>query len=388
MALLTYDKAILVADDKARKQLTDAMIDWSQHDFERRVDNSTQMFGMEQMMRSIGASGVKGLPALITPDSTKFDRIAAMVAELGDQQTKEAGAQKLVELAKYTASQTWMDKTKPSLEEANKASKIVTNPQQFQAQLTQYQDEALNKVFAAIKRIGTRPAVDYCLTIASDKSQGEKRRQAALAALEGRLDRSVPGDVEKILAIASADDCPDSVRDLAFQRIGEMPREQVIGKLYSMFGAKKWKVRWVSASLVLTMSNTTQLAEFMSKLPAGAAPGFALTEPLSYGGKIDKMQAKDNKSPRDAVMPFLREGGLAARLTALGYFYANGKASDMAIVDAFKAEKTPLPKTDDPEAKWQCDVPKGPEGKETETKDVKTVGDFVVFCVEPAMRNR
>ena len=30
-----------------------------------------------------------------------------------------------------------------------------------------------------------------------------------------------------------------------------------------------------------------------------------MTEPLSYGGKIEKMQVKDNKSPLDAVMPFL-----------------------------------------------------------------------------------
>jgi O-antigen ligase len=47
-----------------------------------------------------------------------------------------------------------------------------------------------------------------------------------------------------------------------------------VALLYSLFLGKKWKVRWVSASLVLTMSNTAQLAEFMSKLPAGAAPGF------------------------------------------------------------------------------------------------------------------
>src|SRR5262249_34060031 len=152
-------------------------------------------------------------------------------------------------------------------------------------QLSQYQEEALTKVFAAIKKVGTRPAVDYCLSVATDRTQSEKRRQAALAALEGRLDRSRPTDVDRVLALASADDVPDSVRDLAFQRVGEMSREQVVGKLYPLFNARKWKVRWVAAGTVLRMSSTDQLPEFMSHLPPGAI-GFAMTEPLSYGQTI------------------------------------------------------------------------------------------------------
>jgi hypothetical protein len=385
MAILTYDKAVIVSDDTARKQLTDALVDWTQRDFERRIDNTTQMFGMEQMMRAIGAPAVKVLPSLITPESTKYDRIAAIVAELGDQPTKEATATKLVDLAKYTGSQAWIDKNKPGVEEANKASKITPTPQQLQQQLSQYQEEALTKVFGAIKKVGTRPAVDYCLSIATDKNLNEKRRQAALAALEGRLDRNRPGDVDKVLALASADDTPDSVRDLAFQRVGEMSRDQVVGKLYSLFNSKKWKVRWVAAGTVLRMSSTDQLPEFMSKLPPGAV-GFAMTEPLSYGQAIGQMTVKGPK-PREAVLPFLKEGNLGARLTALGFFYANGKASDLPVVQPLENERTLVPKNDDPEAKWQCEVPKA-DGKETETKDIKDVGEFVKFCVVPAMKAR
>ena len=386
MAMLTYDKAVLVSDDASRKQLTDALIDWSQHDFEHRLDNSTQMFGMEQMMRTIGAPAVKGLPVLISGEGSKYDRIASLVAELGDQQAKEATAAKLVDLAKQTGSPAWIEKTKPSVVEANRASKIDPTPEQLKKQLEQYQEEALTKIFASIKKVGTRPALDYCLSVAGDKSQNEKRRQAALAAIEGRLDRNNPGDTEKVMALAAADDTPDSVRDLAFQRIGEMPREQVVHKLYGMFNSHKWKVRWVAAGTVLRMSSTDQLAEFMARLPGGLAPGFAMTEPLSYGGLIDKMTVKGPK-PREAVMPFLKEGNLAARLTALGFFYATGKAADAKVLAPLEADRFPVPKTDDPEAKWQCEVPKA-DGKETETKDIKDVGEFVRFCVTPAMKAR
>src|ERR1044071_2652924 len=98
------------------------------------------------------------------------------------------------------------------------------------------------------------------------------------------------------------------------------------------------------------MSSTDQLAEFMGHLPIGLAPGFALTEPLSYGGLIEKMTVKGPK-PRDAVLPFLKEGSLAARLTAMGFFYATGKAADAKVLAPFEQDRYPVPKTDDPEAK-------------------------------------
>jgi len=39
-----------------------------------------------------------------------------------------------------------------------------------------------------------------------------------------------------------------------------MPREQVIGKLFGLFGANEVEVRWTAAGVVLHMSTTTQLA--------------------------------------------------------------------------------------------------------------------------------
>ncbi len=393
-ALLSYDKSTLVTDDATRKKLSDALIDWCQHDFDRRIDNSSQMYGMEQVLRFLRAPAVKGLPALIVPDEPKIDRIAALIAELGDDATKEAASTKLVDVAKAVASPTWIAKKQAAVEEANKAAKITATAAQLAAQMAAYQTEELTRTFAAMKKVGGRAVIGFCLDFASDKGsspvavENEKRRAASMAALEGRLDRNRPDDVQRVLAIAGADDTPDSVRDLAFQRVGEMPREQVVGRLFDLFSSKKWKVRWVSASTVLRMSATPQLGEFMTKLPSGAAAGFALSEPLSYGGLIEKMTVKDGLKARDAATKFLREGSLAAHLTALGWFYANGTPADVAALASFEADATPVPKTDDPDAKWQCDVPKGTDGKETETKPIANLGEFVKFCVEPAMKGR
>ena len=45
----------------------------------------------------------------------------------------------------------------------------------------------------------------------------------------------------------------------------------------------------------------------------------------------------------------------------------------------------------DPDCKWSCEIAK--EGakdpaKERENKDIRTVGDFVRYCIEPAMKER
>ena len=385
-ALLTYDKAVLIADDDQRKQLQDALIRWTLADFDRRIAITQQLYGLEQILRQFGADGVRGVPPLITPDSS-YDKMIALVAELGDQASKDAASKKLVDVGVYTESKAWFDKRKPQVADANKAAGYNVDDAKLTKQVQDYQEEQIIKVFASLKKIGQRPAVEYLFGVAGDKTKPEKRRQAALAALEGRLDRNNANDIARTLAIAGADDTPDAVRELALQRISELPREAVAAKLYDLFNAKKWKIRWVAASTLLKMSAAKDVPDFYNHLPQGAAPGFAISEPLTYGGLIAGMKPPLAK---DAMVASLKSPRLTEKLTALGYFYSVGKAADDAIVAPFLDDKTPVPKTDDkedPDAKWQCTVAKAgaPSG---DPIPVLTVGDFVKNCVQPAMDAR
>ena len=96
------------------------------------------------------------------------------------------------------------------------------------------------------------------------------------------------------------------------------------------------------------------------------------------------MQVKGRSPARRSCPSSRREPG--RRLTALGFFYRRDQGRHAAR-GAVRERQDAAPKIDDAEAKWQCDVPKA-DGKETETKDIKDVGDFVKFCVEPAMKGR
>jgi hypothetical protein len=393
-ALLSFDKTVLVSDDEPKQKLTTALINWLASDFDHRFDNASQMSGVEQVVRFIGAPAAKPLPKLIVTDARKLSDLAKLISENGDQPTKEEASVKLVDVAKATVDQAWLDKLKPVLEEANRAQKLAPTAEQFKQQLEKAQDEQLERVFGAMRRVGGRAVVEYCLEFAANGKHSEDRRVRALAAIEGNFDTKNPNDVQRVLALAAADDTPDKIRDLAFLRVGEIPRDKVIAKLYDIFTHnKKWQVRWVAAQVAVKMSTTEHIPEILNKLPGGKAENFAMTEAITYGewmGNNKTMPEKDGKTARDKLLPFLKEGSVAARLTAFGYFFSHGAKSDLEMLAPFEGDKTAAPKCDDKQkdCEWKCFIPKEGKPGEKEPKDVGTLGDFVKFCIEPSIKEK
>jgi hypothetical protein len=387
-AMMSHDPP-LVSDEKSKADLTAALIQWGQTDFEDRIDNSAQAYGVEQMMRFFGAPAVRNLPPLMTEQSTKVDRMASLIADLGDAATKEKASVQLVALAQGIDSAAWVAKERPLVEEANKRSGAKITDQQLQQQLDKFQEQELVKIFTSMRRVGGRPVIDYCLGFAGNSKNSDERRKAALAALENRIDKSATADIDKVFAIAKDEKTPDTVRDLAFARLGELPKDQVVPKLYTLFAARKWKVRWVSASLVLKTMTTKDIPEFMRHLPPTAAHKMGLAEATTYGPMMAKMKAPSGEpTPRDAITPYLASKELGPRLAALGFFY-EGKKADVSVVQSHEGDKAPVPKCEkDDECGWTCVVPKAPGSNETEQKTITTVGEFVKFCVEPSMTNK
>jgi hypothetical protein len=383
-ALLTNDGTPLVTDKGLVEKLRQALTDWASADFAARMDDSSQAYGMEQLLRMLGANGVRALPALINADAPKIDRICDLVADLGDPATKLEASKRLTALAQEVNSEKWLTSRRAKLDAANKASKINVSADRFEKQLEAYQDEELLRVFTSMKKIGGAPVVDFLLNYAGEKKASEKRRAPALVALEGKIDKSNKAQVDKILALAEAEDTPDPVRDAALRITGEMPRKMVVDRLYGMFDAKNWKIRWVAAELILNMSDNTQIDEFMGKLDR--VHTMSITEPLRYGKLMGDMKGK-----ADAVATLNKymdsKYSAAVRLSALGYYYEGGTAADIAKVAKFSSDTTKVPECspDQKECEWKCTVDQG--GKQEE-KTVGTVGDFVDACIKPALSKR
>jgi hypothetical protein len=384
-ALLTHDNGALLTNEEERRRLRELLSDWVAGDFAGRIDEPSQIFSVDQVLGALRAQGVKKLPELIAPNAPKLDRIVQFISDFGDDETKLRASKKIVEVAEYTASAKWKEDKTPQLKKANQDSKLNPTAKQFEDQLAQYQEEELVRLFASMKKIGGKPVVDFLIAFGSNKSLPEKQRLAALAALENNLDKNDPKHADAMFALASASDTPDSVRDQALRRIGEMPRKNVITRLFGLFDHPNWKVRWVAAELVLKMSDSTQLPEFMTRL--GEVKHMALAEPLRYGDLLN-----DVKGPQkpEVFVPQYCESNyrVPARLSALSWYFNHGSAKDVEILKKWSTDKSATPKCapDAKDCEWKCEAPTA-DGK-TDVREVANVGEFVVYCVIPEIDRR
>lgn len=384
-ALLTHDNGSLIGNEDERRQLREILSTWVADDFAGRIDEPSQIFSVDQVLGALRAQGVKRLPDLLVPNAPKLDRLVQFIADLGDDETKLRASKKLVDVAQYTASPKWKEDRAPSVRKANQDSKLSPTPKQFEDQLAQYQEEELTRLFSSMKRTGGRPVVDYLIAFASQKSVPEKQRVAALAALENNLDKNDPKHADAMFALASASDSPDPIRDLSLRRIGEMPRKNVISKLFSLFDHPNWKVRWVAAELVLKMSDSTQLGEFMTHL--GEVKQMALAEPLRYGELLGDL--KGPQKPAAFVPPYIEpRNKVPARLTALSWYFNTGTAKDIDSLKHWANDKAATPKCpkDAKDCEWKCEAPTA-DGK-SDVREIATVGEFVLYCVIPEIERR
>lgn len=382
--LLTHADGGLVQSEELKQRLRVALADWCMTNFGDRLDDSSQLYGVEQVLRELGAPGVAKLPVQIDSNAKKIDKMADLVADLGDDAAKLEASKRLVQVAAEIDSERWVKQKSPLVDAANKASKLNPTPDQFKAQLDQYQEEELLRIFSSMKKVGGKPVGEFLLTYAQNKDKPEKRRAAALAALEGNVDRTDAQQVARVLDIASAADTPDAIRDVALRRVGELPRKLVAERLYGLFGNENWKIRWVAAELLLKMGDTSNVDEFMRKI--SGVRGMAITEPLRYGAILGELKGKEKGSDL-ADKYAARTYAVEARLSALGYYYEHGTKEMLAKVAPYEEDRSRTPRClpNVADCEWQCAVG---EGQAQQLKDVTTLGEFVKYCVKPAMEKR
>jgi hypothetical protein len=378
--MLSYDKTQVITDPALRKQLEDALIEWAMKDFERRLNDQTQAFGMEQLLRHIGPPAVRGLPALMERDTRNLAKISDLISKIGSKETKEEASTRLVEIATYVASDAWKKEHESELKEANRKAGFDPPDNLFQEQLTAYQDEAVTRVYQSMKQVGGEAVVDYCLKVAATEGVDPKRRQTSLAALEGHIDRKNEKHIKALLGIATAEKTPDEVVDQAFRRIREMPRDAIIKDLYSLMAGKDWKRRRLAAVTILKMSTAQHIPEFLGHLGEEATKNFNLAEALTYGAYLGELPEGD---PLKALLPYMSEGKVPARIAALAYYYSFGDKTQVDAVKKYEQDAAKIAKCEeDGGCDWTCVVKEGEAKKE---QKITTVGEFVSHCIKPHM---
>ena len=427
--------AKLEIDPKILDEMSASLTDWAAGKetddvnarlslFETRLDNSAQQYGVEQIIRSVGITATKRLPALLNAKnaikSQRLDTIARVVTDVkpraGIAQEKtdydKARGDASTQYAKMlddTIADGYLNAVRAETEEAlgktpqgkdilaqkSSAEKDATkNP--YLAYFNKVRDERLQYLFTICKQVGGAPVVASLTRIAADGKAQKEHRALALAALEGNFDTSKDDAMKSFLAIAKANDSPDEVKHVALVRIAAYPPDKAVQAYYQLFDAGNWKVRYDAAMQILGLmvklgdKTKTSVKEFLDKLPDAPKQAMGLGEPSDYGKQLSLTPKEMNA--RQTLVSSLDSRSLGTQLTALGYFLAVGTKEDLPLIDKYSNSKDSVPKCkDEDDCSWDkgCPVPKpGGKPEEAERKKVETIGDYVTNCVKVQIEAR
>lgn len=379
--MLAYEKEQVISDPALRSTLENALIDWAMADFERRLTDRSQAYGMEQLLNFIGARSVERLPTLMDKEAHDLAKMADIVARIGSPATKEEAGKRLVAIGTYTASDQWRKDKKAELEDANRRAKLEPSEEQFEKQMAQFQNETVVRIFGSMKKVGGEAVKAYLLEVAADEKAPEARREVALVALEGHITKKDTKAIDQLFALAKNDKTPALVVDKVFRRLKDLPRQDVAERLYGFLESGDWKRRRLAAATLLTMSNVSHIDEFLEELDKRATKNFNQAEAFTYGAYLAGLKEGD---PLAKLEPHMKSGKVPSRLSALSYWFDAGTKHDVDKVKPFAEDEQKIPECEeDAECAWTCTIQTGDKKEE---KKIETVGDFVSYCLLPKMQ--
>jgi hypothetical protein len=186
----------------------------------------------------------------------------------------------------------------------------------------------------AMKWLADEPPVKQrLLALAStpSKADPETRRVRALMALEGKVNK---GDLQQVLALALDNNNPKTVRDYAFDRVGDIKSPEALPSLWPLVGGSEdQKLRWRAGEMVLAIGGPGVVDEFFSRLPSGG--DYPPEELEGYATRMGQM----SPLPIEQARRLLGSSNWYARVAAVHFFERKGGQDDVKRLDAAKADK-------------------------------------------------
>jgi HEAT repeat protein len=339
------------AQGKPRQELTEAVVGWYVQDFNGR--SLAGNYSAEQVVRYLGAPAAKLLVDALNSHMPQVTlvKIAELIGQLGDAETKKAAGKRLVEIEKEMESKKFLDWLSNRIrKELEAQSDEEVDDDRVKAAAVLNREKFINEgALPAMKHLADQKVVaDRLVSIASDKKmkipevnkkKAEElrtaRRKRALLALEGNVTEK---HLDEMLTLALSEDNPTAVRDEAFDRIGDIGSKRAIPKLWPLVSGEEQRLRWRAGELVLAIGGNDIVSEFFSKLPEGGDVKYAPEELEGYAQRMSQM----NPPPTDIVRRQLRSGSWWDQVIALRFFERKGSEDDISRMKRLtRSESTP-----------------------------------------------
>ncbi len=326
------------AGEQHRTELTDAVVDWFTVDFNGR--SLAGNYSAEQVVRQLGAPAASRLVGALNArlPQQALVKLAELISTLGDDETKDRAAERLVEIEREMEGAEYLDWLKTSLREQLRSQnrEVEENRIEIAAALNRENFITLGAL-PAMKHLNDQRAVqDRLLEIARATAvEGvgaeavQSRRTKALQAMEGGVR---PDQVDPLLDMALNAETAIEVRDYAFDRIADSRAASAVTRLWPTFNeTEDWRVRWRVGSLILTLGGNDVVQQFLTSLDAEA---YAREELYGYGERLSQLRPP----PADLMNAQLRASEWYRRVIALYYWERRAEDGDIARIRALASD--------------------------------------------------
>ena len=316
------------AQPAVRDKLTTAVVGWYTADFNGR--SLAGSFSAEQVVRGLGAPAAKSLVDALSSKLPQqaLIKLAELIGQLGDGPSKERAGHRLVEIEREMEGPGFLAWLEGQIGAQMKQAGAVDPAKLKKAAELNRANFIETGALPSMKYLADQPEVTArLLEIASLKDPKlTDRRTHALQALEGKVGVE---QLDKLLALALDPSNPSSVRDYAFDRVGDTGSPKAIPQMWTLVqNGEDQRLRWRAGELVLAIGGPGVLAEFFGKLPAGG-----VYEPEELDGYAQRM-AQMTPAPRDVALNLLRSANWWDNIIGLDYFGRKGTLQDVAEMTA------------------------------------------------------
>ncbi|MCC7542467.1 MAG: hypothetical protein IT379_39985 [Deltaproteobacteria bacterium] len=318
-----------------RQQLTQAILQWIAEDFNGR--SLAGNYSAEQVVQAIGQPAaaflVNALNARMPPEA--LEKVAQLIGQLGDAESKRAGAARLVAIELEMESPAYGQWLRQKVVEQAEAQRTTLTPEQTNRVVEHNRDQLIrNGALPAMKHLASeRAVVDRLLAIGLSAQAPAERRAAALIAAKDRLTRA---DAAALTPLALNGQTPVDVRDEVFDRIAEIRDPSVLPQFHPLLVGEDIRVRWRVAELMLQVGGAAQIPELFTRLPSREAqyPPGELSGIASRIGTLSPL-------PTEVMRGHLRSPQWFIRIIAIRFFERKGSAADVPSLEQLTADTAP-----------------------------------------------
>jgi hypothetical protein len=325
------------AKPEARVKLTDAVVGWYTKDFNGRSLSGN--YSAEQVVRALGSAAAKRLVDALEAKLPQqaLTKLSELIGQLGSEETKKAAGDKLVQIELEMEGAAFLGWLKAQIQEQMGAAAKDTAKLDKMAAINR-DKFIIDGALSAMRFLADQPAVANRLVqiAATESADLTDRRVRALQAMEGKARKE---HLDALLALALNPSSPTSVRDYAFDRVGDIRDPRAIPQMWTLVqDSKDQRLRWRAGELVLQIGGPSILGEFISKLPSDAETEYEAAELEGYASRMGQMAPL----PRQVALGLLESPRWFDRVIALNFFERKGTAADEAALQKLTESSTPV----------------------------------------------